>query len=63
MVNRETLTGNWHEIKGRIQEKWGQVTGDELDQVEGNVEQLVGLIQKKTGQAREKIRDFIRGAS
>jgi len=29
-VNRQTLEGQWNEIKGKLHEKWGQVSDDEL---------------------------------
>lgn len=47
--------GNWNQIKGKVKQKWGQLTDDELSEVEGNFDQLIGLVQQKTGQAREHI--------
>jgi uncharacterized protein YjbJ (UPF0337 family) len=58
-VNQQTLEGNWNEIKGKLHEKWGQVTKDELQKARGNVDQLVGIIQRKTGEARERIEDYL----
>ncbi len=58
-VNQQTLEGNWNEIKGKLHEKWGEVTKDELQKARGNVDQLVGLIQRKTGEAREVVEDFL----
>ena len=43
-VNQQTLEGNWTEIKGKLHEKWGQVSNDELQMAQGNIEQLIGLI-------------------
>jgi uncharacterized protein YjbJ (UPF0337 family) len=58
-VNQQTLEGNWNEIKGKLHEKWGEVTKDELQKARGNVDQLVGVIQRKTGEARERIEDYL----
>jgi uncharacterized protein YjbJ (UPF0337 family) len=58
-VNQQTLEGNWTEIKGKLHERWGQLTQDDLQQVRGNVDQLVGLIQRKTGEARERVEQFL----
>jgi uncharacterized protein YjbJ (UPF0337 family)/ElaB/YqjD/DUF883 family membrane-anchored ribosome-binding protein len=58
MITREELKGRWNEIRGRIKEKWGVLTDDELHQVEGNADQLIGLIQRKTGEGREQITKF-----
>jgi len=59
MVNQQTLQGNWNEIKGKLRNKWGQLTSDDLQFAQGNVEQLVGLIQRKTGEARSSIEQYL----
>src|SRR5947199_2201891 len=59
MVNQQTLQGNWNEIKGKLRNKWGQLTNDDLQSANGNVDQLVGLIQRKTGEARDQIESFL----
>lgn len=58
-LNQQTLEGNWNEIKGKLHERWGQVTQDELQKARGNVDQLVGLIQKKTGEARDRVEQYL----
>jgi len=58
MINQQTLQGNWHEIKGKLRSKWGSLTDDDLQVLNGNVEQLLGAIQKRTGEARESIEQF-----
>ncbi len=58
-VNQQTLEGNWNEIKGKIHERWGQLTQDDLQKARGSVDQLVGLIQRKTGEARERIEQYL----
>ena len=59
MVNEQTLQGNWNEIKGKLRSKWGQLTNDDLQQAQGNVDQLIGLIQRKTGEARHSVEKFL----
>ena len=58
MITQEEMKGRWNEIRGRIKEKWGQLTDDDLRQAEGNTDQLIGLIQRKTGEGREQINRF-----
>lgn len=58
MMNQQTIQGNWHEIKGKLRSKWGELTDDDLGIFNGSVEQLVGTIQRKTGEARESIEQF-----
>lgn len=59
MVTRQELEGHWNEVKGRIQDRWGQLTDDELMEARGNANELVGVIQQKTGAARREIEDFL----
>jgi len=63
MVNAQTLQGNWNEIKGKLRNKWGQLSNDDLQAFDGNVDRLVGLIQRKTGEARESVMGFLNDAS
>jgi uncharacterized protein YjbJ (UPF0337 family) len=63
MVNEQTLQGNWNEIKGKLRNKWGQLTNDDLQQARGNIDQLVGLIQRKTGEARSSVEKFLEEAT
>jgi uncharacterized protein YjbJ (UPF0337 family) len=58
MFNQQTIQGNWNEIKGKLLNKWGELTDDDLTAFNGNVQQLVGTIQRKTGEARETIEQF-----
>jgi uncharacterized protein YjbJ (UPF0337 family) len=59
MVNSQTLQGHWNEIKGKLRNKWGQLTNDELQSFNGNVDQLVGMIQRKTGEARNSVEHYL----
>lgn len=59
MVNQQTLQGNWNEIKGKLRSKWGQLSGDELQTFDGNVERLIGMIQRKTGEARSAVENYL----
>jgi uncharacterized protein YjbJ (UPF0337 family) len=51
--------GNWREIKGRVKEKWGKLTDDDLNIINGRREQLEGKIQQRYGLAKEQIRKDI----
>jgi len=62
-MNQQTLNGNWNEIKGKVREKWGQLTDSDLPQRQGDLEQLVGIIQRKTGEGRESIQKFLQQMS
>jgi uncharacterized protein YjbJ (UPF0337 family) len=59
MVNQQVLTGKWNEVRGRIKQKWGELSNDDLRVFNGNVDQLVGRIQRKTGESRDAIEQFL----
>ena len=63
MLTREEMQGQWTQLKGKIRERWGQITDDELQQVHGDAEQFVGFLQKKTGQTRQEVEKFVRDAT
>jgi uncharacterized protein YjbJ (UPF0337 family) len=62
-INEQTMTSHWNEIKGKLRERWGALTDDELEQAHGNWEQLIGMIQRRTGESAEKVREYLEGLS
>jgi len=61
-MNWDQIKGNWKQFKGQARTKWGKLTNDELDVIQGNREQLVGKLQERYGiakdKAEEQVRDF-----
>jgi len=53
-MNKDQVKGGWKEVKGKIKEKWGKLTDDDLLEIEGDQEQLAGRLQKRYGVAREQ---------
>lgn len=53
------IQGNWEQIKGNAQKKWGELTDDELDQIGGDKNILMGKIQEKYGKAKEEVQKEI----
>jgi uncharacterized protein YjbJ (UPF0337 family) len=62
-LNQQVIKGAWNQIKGKLRERWGQVTEDELEEARGNTDQLVGLIQRRTGEARGEIEAYLESAA
>lgn len=56
---KDKLTGNWNQLKGKVQQKWGQLTDDDLAYEEGKENELLGRIQEKTGESKENVKKFI----
>jgi uncharacterized protein YjbJ (UPF0337 family) len=50
------IEGNWKQAKGTVKEKWGQLTDDDLTQINGRREQLEGKIQQRYGLAKDMAR-------
>ncbi|MFZ6051196.1 CsbD family protein [Halocola ammonii] len=55
----DKIRGNWNQIKGKLKEKYGQLSDDDLQYAEGQEDQLIGKIQEKTGESKQQIKDFI----
>lgn len=47
------MEGDWNVLKGKIKEKWGKLTDDDLTAISGKKDQLLGTIQKKYGIAKD----------
>ena len=55
------LRGNWNEVKGKLKQKYGDLTDDDLTYVEGNADELLGKLQKKTGKSKDELKSEIEG--
>jgi len=58
-MNELQIKGNWNVLKGKIKQKYGELTDEDLAYTEGQEDELLGRIQKKTGKAKEEIIDEI----
>ena len=54
-MNTLQAKGNWNVAKGKLKQKFGQLTDDDLRYEEGKDDELIGRIQKRTGAAKEAI--------
>ena len=59
-MNTTTLKGDWNMLKGKLKQKWANLTDDDLRYVEGKEEELFGRIQKRTGETRERVEKAVR---
>ncbi len=52
-MNSDQLKGKWKQVKGSAKERWGKLTDDDIDVIDGQHDQLIGKIQERYGVARE----------
>jgi uncharacterized protein YjbJ (UPF0337 family) len=50
------IEGNWKQAKGTVKQKCGQLTDDDLTQINGKRDQLEGKIQQRYGLAKDMVR-------
>ena len=55
-MNKLQLKGNWNEIKGKMKQKYADLTDDDLKYTEGKSDELLGKLQKKTGKTKEELK-------
>jgi uncharacterized protein YjbJ (UPF0337 family) len=53
-MNQDILQGRWAQLKGKVREKWGKLTDDEVEQIAGRKDQLIGKIQERYGLAKNE---------
>jgi len=58
-MNTLSLKGNWNIAKGKLKQKFAQLTDDDLQYIDGKEEELIGRIQKLTGKTREHVENAI----
>lgn len=53
-MNKDTLKGDWNMMKGKIKEKWGKLTDNDITEINGKKDQLMGKLQKEYGYDKER---------
>jgi uncharacterized protein YjbJ (UPF0337 family) len=59
IMNNLQFKGSWNEIKGKLKQKYGELTDDDLVYLEGKEDELLGRLQKKTGRTKEELKEEI----
>ncbi len=55
------MKGNWNEVKGKLKQKYGQLTDDDLMFADGKEDELLGRLQKRLGRTKDELRAEIEG--
>ena len=48
--------GSWNEVKGKLKQKYAQLTDDDLTFTEGKEDELLGRLEKQLGKTKEELR-------
>ena len=59
-MNWDQVKGDWKQFRGKIREKWGDLTDDDLDRIAGKRDQLIGKVQERYGIAKEEAEKQVR---
>ena len=59
-MNEDIIKGKWNQVKGEAQRRWGKITQDNLDQIDGSRTKLLGLIQESYGVAKDEAEKQVR---
>jgi len=54
-MNKFIFDSSWNQVKGKLRQKFGQLTDDDLDFAEGKGEELLGRLQHKLGMGAEHL--------
>ncbi|MBP6311784.1 MAG: CsbD family protein [Flavobacteriales bacterium] len=58
-MNELTLKGKWNETKGKLKQKYAELTDDDLAFIEGNEDELYGRLQSKIGKTKDEVRKLV----
>ena len=58
-MNTDQLEGKWNQVKGKIKQKYGNITDDDVTYSEGKFDEMLGRLQEKTGKTKEALKDEI----
>lgn len=61
-MDKFEIKGDWNIAKGKLKQKWAQLTDEDLHFAKGKLDELLGRLQKRTGETREAIEKAIKDA-
>ncbi len=55
-MNWDRIEGNWKQFTGKVKEKWGDLTDDDLTSINGRRDQLEGQLQERYGYTKDQVK-------
>ena len=59
MTNPTELKGNWNELKGKLKQKYAELTDNDLLYKSGKKDEMLGVLQIKLGKTKEELHNII----
>lgn len=53
-MNKDIAAGKWEQVKGSLKQTWGELTDDDIAQVNGSAQKMAGILQEKYGKTKEE---------
>ena len=60
-MNTTELKGKWEQQKGKLKQKFANLTDNDLLFAEGKKEEMFGRLETKLGKSKEELRKIISG--
>jgi uncharacterized protein YjbJ (UPF0337 family) len=65
-MSDDIFKGKWKQLRGQVQQKWGDLTNDDLDRMQGAQTEFEGLLQERYGytkeRAKQEVNDFLQAS-
>ena len=58
-MTREPFKGQWKQLKGELNTHWGQLTDDDVMEIEGDDDRFLGSVQARYGAQNEEVRRWV----
>jgi uncharacterized protein YjbJ (UPF0337 family) len=58
-MTEQSLKGKWNEVKGKLKQKYGELTDDDMVFAEGKEDELYGRLQQRLGKTKDEVRKMI----
>jgi len=58
-MNDDIFKGKWKQLRGQIQQKWGDLTDDDLNRIEGAQTEFEGVLQERYGYTKERAKQEV----
>ena len=58
-MNSTEIQGDWNQIKGKLKQKYAELTDNDVLLEEGKYDELMGKLQVKLGKSKEEMHKLI----